>query len=188
MSDNSSALLLIDVINDFEFVGGESMFRHGLPAAKNIRQLKLRAKRCDVPVIYVNDNFGKWQDDFRTTVRHGLDPACRGSQIVKLLQPDHDDYFVLKPRHSAFYSTTLEVLLGQLAVDTLVLCGFSTDICLLLSASDAYMREYTLFTPCDCAASIKSADHQYAMNYMARVLKADTRPAEELDFRCLTKT
>lgn len=184
MSTEGVALLLIDVINDFEFVGGKQMFRQGLPAATNIRQLKQRAKSLNIPVIYVNDNFGKWQDDFKATVQHCLDPACRGKDIVEMLLPEEDDYFVLKPRHSAFYSTVLNVLLQKLAVNRLILCGFSTDICLLLSASDAYMREYTVLTPSDCTAAVKPDDHQYAINYMARVLKADTRPSAELDLAC----
>lgn len=186
MKDHDGALLLIDVINDFEFSGGESLFRHGLPAARAIRQLKQRAKSLHVPVLYVNDNFGKWQDDFNATVEHCL--ASRGKELVELLLPDREDYFVLKPRHSAFYSTTLDVLLQQLAARTLILCGFSTDICLLLSASDAYMREYAVFIPADCTASIKPEDHQYAMDYMERVLKADIRPSTELDLTNLAQS
>lgn len=186
MTDHDCALLLIDVINDFEFPGGESLLRHGLPAAHAICQLKQRARSLGVPVLYVNDNFGKWQDDFKATVDHCV--QSRGRKLVELVLPDREDYFVLKPRHSAFYSTTLDVLLQQLAARTLILCGFSTDICLLLSASDAYMREYDLFIPADCTASIQTEDHHYAINYMARVLKADTRPSAELDFASLTRT
>lgn len=175
-------LLLIDVINDFEFKNGETMFEHALPAAHNIHRLIKRVKHADLPVLYVNDNFGKWQNDFQATIAHCLSPSVRGQAIVRLLQPTDDDYFVLKPKHSAFYSTTLELLLKQLEVDTLLMCGFSTDICLLLSAGDAYMREYKLFIPPDCTASASPEDHQYAVDYMARVFKADTRMSTQLEF------
>lgn len=181
MSGHNSALLLVDVINDFEFAGGEAMFQSGLPAARNIQQLKSRAKARGWPVIYVNDNFGKWQDDFKATVQHCSRPDCRGKDVVELVLPDDDDYFVLKPKHSAFFSTVLDVLLQQLGVKNLVLCGFSTNVCVLLSASDGYMRGYNLYVPSDCAAAISTDDHNSAITYMERILKADTQASANLD-------
>src|SRR5260221_761407 len=113
-------LLLIDVINDLEFEGGEELLRNALPAAKNIAQLKERARQAEVPVIYANDNFGRWCSDFNKIVQHCLRDQVRGQPIAELLKPEEEDYFVLKPKHSGFFSTTLDLLLEYLGARTLV--------------------------------------------------------------------
>src|SRR3954466_16429136 len=125
------ALILIDVINDLEFDEGEALSRNALPAAKALRELKRRAKESGVPVIYVNDNFGKWRSDFRQQLGHGLEEGVRGEQVAELLRPDSDDYFVLKAKHSGFYHTQLDLLIDYLQVRTIILAGFTTDICVL---------------------------------------------------------
>jgi nicotinamidase-related amidase len=177
------ALLLIDVINDLEFESGEQLLRHALPAAEKIAQLKRRAREREVPVIYVNDNFGRWQSDFKKLLEHCLEEDVRGRPVAELLQPDEDaDYFVLKPKHSGFFSTTLDILLDYLRVKTLVLTGLTGDICVLFTASDAYMRDFNLFVPEDCVASADPRENEHALEHMRRVLKADTRASAEIDF------
>ncbi len=178
-------LLLIDVINDFEFSNGEKLFENAVPMAKKLAALKEKAKKANVPVIYVNDNFGKWQSDFRKLLKHCLDKSVRGSRIAELLKPDGDDYFVLKPKHSGFYSTTLETLLEHLNSKTLILTGVATDICVLFTASDAYMRDYKLIIPSDCVAAVERKENQHALKYLEKVLEADTRPSDEIDFEKL---
>ena len=86
--------------------------------ARNLLRLKERARRSGVPVIYVNDNFGKWKSDFRVTIEHCLGEKVRGREVARILQPEEDDYFVLKPKHSGFFSTTLETLLRYLGSKT----------------------------------------------------------------------
>jgi nicotinamidase-related amidase len=176
------ALLLIDLISDFEFINGEKLFEQTLPVARNIAGLKKRAKRNSVPVIYVNDNFGKWQSDFRKLLEHCLNDNVRGKSVVELLKPDEDDYFVLKPKHSGFHSTTLTTLLEYLQVKTLILTGVTADICVLFTANDAYMRDYDLQIPADCVASVNADENSHALEYMKRVLKADIRPSTEISF------
>jgi nicotinamidase-related amidase len=117
------ALLLIDVINALDFAHGKALRKHALPMATKLAALKRRAKRAGIPSIYVNDNFGRWQSDFRKLLRHCLDEDVCGKPLATLLQPDAEDYFVLKPKHSGFYSTTLELLLQALGVHTLMLTG-----------------------------------------------------------------
>src|SRR5687768_11768750 len=109
--DAAAALLLIDVINDLEFEGGENLQPYAVEAARNIRTLKERAVEAGVPVIYANDNFGRWRSDFRQVVEHSLRDGVRGEELARLLTPTQDDYFVLKPKHSAFFATTLDTLL-----------------------------------------------------------------------------
>lgn len=176
------ALLLIDIINDFEFEDGEKLFKQTLPVAEHIAELKKRAKQRGVPIIYVNDNFGKWQSDFRKLLNHCLNEDVCGKPIAKLLKPDEEDYFVLKPKHSGFYSTTLAILLEYLQVKTLILTGVTADICVLFTANDAYMRDYHLMVPADCVASVSPDETQHALDHMQRVLKADTSPSTEISF------
>lgn len=180
--DNSPvALLLIDVINDLEFEGGEKLLRHALPAARRIAAFKKRCMDAGIPAIYVNDNFGKWRSDFKKLISHCLDDNTRGREIVELLKPARDDYFVLKPKHSGFYSTTLDLLLKHLGAKTLILTGFTADICILFTANDAYMRDYSLLIPADCVASQDETENQRALKFMERVLKADIPPSKEID-------
>ena len=185
--DSSVVLILIDLINDFEFDGADPMFKNTLAIAQPIARLKKNAKAAGIPVIYVNDNFGKWQSDFRKLVDHCLEDNVKGKPIAQLLKPDERDYFVLKPKHSAFYSTSLDLLLRYLKADTVILTGIAGNICVLFTASDAYMRDFHLLVPRDCIASETEADNQYALTYMSKVLKADTRPSTDIDFKAMSR-
>jgi nicotinamidase-related amidase len=183
--DSSIVLILIDMINDFEFDGSDEMFTNTSAIAEPIAKLKKTAKAAGVPVIYVNDNFGRWQSDFRKLVDHCLNDNVKGRPIAKLLTPDEQDYFVLKPKHSAFYSTSLELLLRYLKAHTLILTGIAGNICVLFTASDAYMRDFNLVVPADCVASEKKSDNHHALAYMAKVLKASTPLSTDIDFDAL---
>ena len=168
------ALLLIDVINDFDFPKADQLLKHARPMARNLLRLKQRVQKAGVPVIYVNDNFGRWKSDFRRTVdycvRHG-----RAGDIVKLLRPEENDYFVLKPKHSGFFSTTLETLLRYLETQTLILTGIAGNFCVLFTANDAYMRDFNLLVPSDCTVSNTKKENDAALGLMKKFLKADTR-------------
>ena len=183
ISKRDTALILIDVITNFEFEDGDELLKRTLPAAKRLADLKKRAKKAGVPVIYVNDNFGKWQEDFKTMSEHFAKPEAKGHQVVGLLKPEPDDYYVLKPHRSAFYSTTLELLLRDLNARTLIIAGITTDICILFSANDAYMRGFELHIPSDCVAAVEPAFSKQAMEFIKRVLKADTRKSTDISFR-----
>lgn len=176
MSSKSSlantALLLIDVINDMAFDGSSKLLRNALPAAKKIARLRDRMRSAEVPVIYVNDNFGQWQSDFNQQIQRCLGPDCPSREVTGLLAPAPADYFVLKPKHSGFFSTSLELLLRYLSIDTLILTGFATDICVLYTANDAYMRDYSLIVPSDCVASETDALKQAALKHIRHRLKA----------------
>jgi nicotinamidase-related amidase len=177
----AAALLLIDVINDLEFAEGDALLKHALPMARQIAKLKARATEHGIPVIYVNDNFGRWRSDFRAQVEHCLKDGCKGQPIVELLKPDQDDYFVLKPKHSGFYSTALDTLLDYLGTKTVILTGMAGNICVLFTANDAYVRDFHLIVPSDCVASNTTEENDYALEQMRKILKADTRPAKEIE-------
>lgn len=182
MNAPRSALLLVDVINDLEFDGGEKLLEHAIPVARKLARLAKRARRAGVPVIYANDNFGHWRSDFNAIIRHCLDEEVRGRPIAELLAPERDDFFVLKPKHSAFYSTVMESLLHSLGVRRLILGGFAGDICVLFTAHDAHMREYELVVPADCLASEAPASNHWALEHMRRFLRVDTRRSERVRF------
>jgi nicotinamidase-related amidase len=180
---SGTALILLDVITNFEFDDGDVLLRNTLAMAKKLAVLKERANRSGVPVIYVNDNFGKWQEDFKVMSEHFARSEAKGKKVVELLRPGSDDYYVLKPHRSAFYSTPLEILLRDLKVKELIITGVTTDICVLFSANDAYMRGFDLHIPSDCVAAVKPTHSKRTLEFMERVLKADTSPSDKISFR-----
>ncbi|HEY0462415.1 MAG TPA: isochorismatase family cysteine hydrolase [Pyrinomonadaceae bacterium] len=182
---SETALLIIDMISDFEFDSGDKILPFAEAIAKNIAALKKKAEKAKIAVIYVNDNFGKWRSDFKKQLKHSQSKSVRGHKIARMLAPKENDYFVLKAKHSAFYSTTLDLLLAYLGAKTLILTGVASDICILFTANDAYMRDYDLFVPCDCVAALDEKTNESTLRYMEKVLKADTRASDELDFKKL---
>lgn len=179
---SATALLLIDVINDLEFDGGERVLRFAKKMAPRLARLKARAYAKNIPVIYVNDNFGKWQSDFRAQVSHCLDDGVRGEPIARLLQPTERDYYILKPKHSGFFATPLSILLDHLQAKTLILTGIAGDNCVLFTANDAYLREFDLIVPADCVASPTAARNEAALAQLRELVKADTRDSTRIRF------
>lgn len=180
-------LILIDVINDLEFPEGRDLLKSALPMAERIAALKRRAKEADVPSIYVNDNFGKWRSDFKKLIVHCLEEPVCGRPLVERLKPDEEDYFVLKPKHSGFYSTTLDVLLDYLGAKTLILTGIAGNNCVLFTANDAFMRDFHLAVPADCVVSNRIEENRTALDQMQKVLKADIRPSDQISFEELKR-
>lgn len=176
-----TALLLIDVINDLEFPEGDRLLRHALPMADRLATFKRRAKAADVPVVYVNDNFGRWRSDFSAQVKHCLHDDVRGRPIAERLKPEDDDYFVLKPKHSGFYSTTLDLLLKHFGVRRVVITGLAGNICVLFTANDAYQRDFEICVPADCTASNTPEENEAALGLMRTTLKADVRESVEIE-------
>jgi len=173
-----TALLLIDVINDFSFPEAKELLEFAVPMAARLRRLKQRAHQAGIPAIYINDNFGRWQSNFAALVEHCA--KSRGKRVVRMLAPLKRDYFVLKPKHSAFYSTTLDVLLRYLGAKRLIITGIAANICVLFTANDAYMRDFELLIPRDCVCSNTTEENDYALEQMRTILKADIRPSTEI--------
>ena len=182
------ALLLIDVINDLAFPGSEGLVEASKEMATAIHQLKHQARELKIPVVYVNDNFGRWRSDFRAQVSHCLTSDVPGKPMVQMLEPTDQDYFVLKPKHSGFFSTTLDTLLQYLEVKTVILTGVAANICVLFTANDAYMRDLKIVVPSDCVASNTTDETAVALEQMRVVLKADTRRSNELSLKQLLQS
>jgi len=181
--DSPVALLIIDMINAFDFDGAERMLARARAAAQAIARLKARARQAGVPTVYVNDNFGRWRSDFHQILERVL--RSPGKEIAQLLAPQPEDYFVLKPKHSGFQFTTLDVLLEHLGARTLILTGVAGNFCVLFTAHDAYMRDYKIVVPRDCIASLTPENDEYALEHMAEVTKAQVPASAELDLTAL---
>jgi nicotinamidase-related amidase len=178
------ALLVIDMINDLEFPEGEQILPHALRVAERIASLKERCLAAGVPVVYVNDNFGRWRSDFGAQVEHCLHDGVRGQALAERLKPAADDYFILKPKHSGFYSTSLDLLLDYLGARKLILTGIAGNICVLFTANDAYQRDFHLLVPADCMASNTAEENAAALHQMQQVLKADVSDSTEIELGC----
>ncbi|MFC7391894.1 cysteine hydrolase family protein [Scopulibacillus cellulosilyticus] len=177
-SEHPVALLIIDMINAMDFEEGHLLLDQAEKIVEPVVQLKKRAKELNIPVIYVNDNYGVWQSDLNNVITNAKEGP--GHEIIEKLEPEEDDYFVVKPKHSGFFSTPLATLLGNLGVNTLILTGLAGNICVLFTANDAHMRNYKLFIPSDCCASNTKEDNDYALRLMESSLNADIRKEEEL--------
>jgi nicotinamidase-related amidase len=173
------ALLIIDMINDLEFDSARSILDQAEAVSHKILEVKAAARRAGAPIIYVNDNFGRWSDDRRQITDWASRPGARGGGIARRLAPDDDDIFVVKPQHSGFYGTNLQVLLPSLAATRLILVGMAADLCVLFTAADAHMRQYRLFTPGDCLVPSKPDRLTCALDILRDGLDADVRPSEE---------
>ena len=178
-----TALLLIDVINDLAFEGSAALVSQAEPMASRLATLKRRASDAGVPTIYINDNFGRWRSDFRKTVAHCTSRSSPGRRVSLRLKSTSRDYFVLKPKHSGFFDTTLDTLLEMLRIRRVILTGIVGNICVLFTANDAYMRELKIFAPADCIVSNTAADNDHALRQINTVLKGHIAESTRLTFR-----
>ncbi|CAG9623548.1 isochorismatase family cysteine hydrolase [Sutcliffiella rhizosphaerae] len=173
-----TALLIIDIINDFQFKHGETLAEKTLAISPQIVALKHYMYDKGLPVIYINDHYKLWQADYGKIIE-----KCRNAlsgKIIDELQPRDKDYFLIKPKHSAFYGTALHTLLSQLKIKKLILTGIAGNICVLFTANDAYMREFELVIPKDGVASADDQDNHYALRMMENVLKAEVKETWKL--------
>jgi nicotinamidase-related amidase len=166
------ALVLIDVINHFEFPDGKSILRQALAIAPALARLKKRAREAGIPAIYVNDNFGQWRSDQSKLLQYCLRPEAAGRPFVEQLRPDDKDYFVLKPMHSAFYQTPLDLLLRELGASSIILSGLATNSCILCTAHDADMRHLNIIVPRDCCAARSAREHRQALEHIGAMTDA----------------
>jgi nicotinamidase-related amidase len=178
-------LLVIDVLNALDFEGSEAFAPRALAAGRRIAALRERATRTGVPVVYVNDNVGRWQSDLGSVIEHSTREGAPGSALARMLLPGPTDYVVLKPKHSGFYSTPLDTLLTYLGAKRLILTGLTIERCLLFSANDAFLRDYELYVPPDCTAAIEEENYAAALRILESVLGANTTPSDALDLEAL---
>jgi nicotinamidase-related amidase len=184
---STTAVLLIDVINHFEFPNGKEMLAQALPIVSRLARIKTRARAAGMPIIYVNDNFGQWRSDLPKLLAYCVRPEAVGRRFVDQVRPGEDDYFLLKPKHSAFYQTPLDILLQHLRATSLLLCGLATNSCVLCTAHDAKMRNFNLFVPSDCSASLTVKEHKRAIDHLKTMADAITAASTSLRLKAFQR-
>lgn len=175
---DGTALLIIDMVNCFDFPGAEKLKPNAERATDGIATLLAEAREKNFPIIYVNDNFGEWHSERSKLIEAAEDQA--DSPTISSIRPHDGDYFIIKPHFSGFYATNLPVLLPKLGVTKLVLTGVATDICVLFTAADAHMRDYGLWIPEDAVAAEDPAREQWALDIMREAMSAETCPTTRL--------
>jgi nicotinamidase-related amidase len=171
-----TALLIIDMINALDFEDAAPMLKAADAAVAPILKLREAADAAGVPVIYVNDNDDEWHSERSRLVEKVTESDAPGRDLTRRIRPRENDYFIIKPQFSGFYSTNLPVLLPRLGVSRLVLTGVAADICVLFTAADAHMRQYDLWVPEDAVASSDPQRTQWALEIMRNSMDADTDP------------
>lgn len=152
-----SVLLVIDVLARRDFAEGGRQVQRALPLAPRIARLAARCHAAGVPVACAHDNCGRWRSDLRQVARAAIAEGgaeSPGVRIARTLAPHARHCFVLKPRHSAFFMTPLELLLQDLRAQRLLLAGLAAEQCVLATAGDAHMRGFALAVPRDCVAAL----------------------------------
>jgi nicotinamidase-related amidase len=174
---HDTALIVLDMISCWNFPDAPALERQAAAMTPAIARLKQRCTQAGVPVIYANDNSGQWRSDFKFVVGESLESSGRGADITRALEPGPDDYFVLKPKHSAFFATPLELLLDHLRARRLIIAGVAGDQCVLNTAVDARMRDFDIVVPSDCIASMTAARNRRAVEHLRDVLGVHTGPS-----------
>ncbi|KXS14810.1 Isochorismatase hydrolase [Gonapodya prolifera JEL478] len=126
--------------------------KDALPAARAIRALKDCCRALGIPTIYANDNFGRWRSDMVDIARRIMESSSPGRPVAELLRPGSEDYFVVKPKYSAFNSSSLDVLLNYLSAKTIIVCGYAGNVGVIFSASDAHHRDLSVVVPRACTS------------------------------------
>lgn len=178
-----TAVVVVDMISCWDFPDGELLLPHASRISGRIAALKRRCKAAGVPVIYANDNRGRWQSDFSSLVAASL--RCGGdiAAITQALMPDEDDYFVLKPKQSAFFCTPLELLLQHLGISRLIITGVASDQCVITTAIEARMRDLNVIVPRDCIASQTPERNAVVLHQLEEAHKLPTTPSARIRLR-----
>jgi nicotinamidase-related amidase len=173
-----TALVVVDMLNSYEHVDAEQLTDSVETIVNPLSDLVARADDAGTEIIYVNDNYGDWkssQEDLVQKAMHG----ARRDLVEPLLPPDSAD-FVMKARHTIFYMTPLEYLLGQKDIDRVILTGQVTEQCILYSALDAYVRHFEVVVPRDGVAHIHENLATAALEMMERNMGAEITSCSEI--------
>lgn len=175
LQPSERVLVLVDFINPFHFPGADRLLPRALRAAKATARLKQRLVAKGVPAIYANDHYGTWHAEFRDVLEACLALEGPRGEIARLLAPAPADLTILKPRHSAFFATPLDLLLRELQARQLVIVGLATDMCVQLTTVEAYMHGYSAWVPADCTAAESADAESHALRHMETVMKCSVR-------------
>jgi nicotinamidase-related amidase len=176
-----SALIVVDMLNSYQHDDAEPLTKSVETTLDPMSKLIARAQDERVEIIYVNDNYGDWNSSSEELAQSALDGA-RPDLVEPILPPEGVD-FVIKARHTIFYMTPLEYLLGQNEIDHLVLVGQVTEQCILYSALDAYVRHFRVSVPRDGVACIHENLADAALAMMERNMDAEITSCADVKLR-----
>jgi nicotinamidase-related amidase len=174
------ALLIVDMISRFDFEDGAALLRQCRVALPPLLRLRTAFDAAGWPVVYGNDNYGRWRSDFKGMLARCLQADAPGRDLVEALKPRPTDIVVLKPMHSAFFCTPLELVLRSLRLHRLVLAGTSGDGCITATALDAHMRHYEVRVAADATASPTIARNRRAMAQLQASDACEVTTSEEI--------
>ncbi len=166
-----SALIVVDMLNEYDHEDAEVLVESVRAALPAIRRLVERAAAEATPTVYVNDNYGDWAAGRPEIVERAI--AGRARDLVEPIAPTDGTWFIAKARHSIFYETQLEYLLREQEVERVVLVGQVTEQCILYSALDAYVRRFEVAVPRDAVAGIDADLANSALRMMERNMSAE---------------
>jgi nicotinamidase-related amidase len=174
----STALIVVDMLNSYEHDDAEQLTESVETIVEPLSELIARADKDGAEIIYVNDNYGDWnssQEELADRATNGARP-----DLVEPLLPPDSAAFVIKARHTIFYMTPLEYLLGQREIGHLVLTGQVTEQCILYSALDAYVRHLEVSIPRDGVAHIHENLADAAIEMMRSNMGAEITSCADL--------
>ena len=171
---DKSALLIIDMLNDFVKEGAPLEVPETRKVIPNIYRKVSKAREQGIPIIYVCDRHREDNPEFKLKIwpPHAI-AGTEGAEVVEELRPLKGDYTVTKENYSGFFQTELDSLLKRLKINHLILTGCVTNICILYTAADAMMRGYKITVPSDCIAGLNEEDHDFAIRQMKTILRAE---------------
>jgi nicotinamidase-related amidase len=178
---DKTALLVIDMLNTYEHEDGDRLAESVRAAVPQIRGLIEHARKEHTPIIWVNDNYGDWNSSSEELARAALEG--RYPELVEPVLPRDDDLFVIKTRHSVFFSTPLAYLLETMMVGRIVLTGQVTEQCVLYSAVDGYVSHFDVAVARDGVAHVYEHLAEAACEMMERNMRAEIAPAHKLQLK-----
>ena len=174
------ALIVDDVLEEFVYGKISS------PRAKNIisptKKLIETARKSKVPVIYVCDAHLPSDPEMDVWGPHAM-KGTRGAQVVQAIKPSKGDYIFEKRVYSSFQGTGLELLLRDLSVDTVVIVGLLTEICVRHSAADAFMRGFKVKIPKDCVEALSEKAQREGIEYLKKMYGAEITTSVKISQR-----
>ncbi|HHT9136453.1 MAG TPA: cysteine hydrolase family protein [Candidatus Wunengus sp. YC60] len=172
-SDNESyALLVTDMLNDFVNKGATLEVPAARAIIQHIRKEIEKARKRHIPIIYCCDAHKDNDPEFKLWPRHAV-KGTAGADVIEQLKPQEDDYVISKTYYSCFYKTSLDKLLKKLGTTHLILTGVVTNICILYTTAEAYMRGYKVTIPQKCVAALTKNEHQFALQQMKCIFHAE---------------
>lgn len=173
------AIIVIDMLNDFVKEKGVLKCARAKKVIPNIRRLISLSRRKKIPVIYANDTHTSFDKELEIWGPHAI-AGTWGAQVINELRPSKGDFVIEKRRYSAFYGTTLDLLLRELEVNTVILTGVYTNVCVQHTAADAYFRAYKIIVPIDCVEAATEEDHKKGIDFMKKFYTVEAVKLDEL--------